>query len=221
MGIQGVGAPTTVQTQLVQQEGQKKKPRAWAIATGTAACTGLGAVYGWYGADLKYGEKLDRLKPAEWCEKLGARLANSRLSDDEFNTFWANNKSKIMEPAERAYQRGLKIFKNTKTKWAIIGAAIATLVGGGLCYAAEKREAGMGKVKKVKNNPHVSQIVTTTTGQKIEIPVMMGSTTKVKALSKGRYQITYKPTTPDAKAEKTVITEQELIERYGKFDKQV
>ena len=39
-----------------------------------------------------------------------------------------------------------------------------------------------GKVEFAKNNPYVSQVVTTSTGQKLEIPTMLGSQTKIKAL---------------------------------------
>lgn len=111
----------------------------------------------------------------------------------------------------------LKKVLKIQSKHLAVGAAIGALVLGGLSYLNEKRRVGMGRVKKVKDNPNVSQVVTTTTGKKIEIPVTLGVTTQVKALSKGRYQVTTKASLPDAKPEKTIMTEQELIEKFGSW----
>ena len=76
--------------------------------------------------------------------------------------------------------------------------------------------AGVGRVSYAKNNPGVRQIVTTSKGEQLEIPVMMGSTTDVKALKDGTYEIKYKPTIPNAQWKTEILTEDELVARYGK-----
>lgn len=195
MGIQGLGAPVTAQVQQVQKNEQQKQPRKWSIALGTASSAALGAWTGWDCAGIKYA---DRVK----------RVANRAAMSGNPGQYAATD-AKV-----------LKYFKNVRTKWAVIGGAAAALIGGVLAIKAEKNWVTTGKVKNAKDNPLVSQVVTTTTGQVIEIPVMLGSTTKVKALPNQKYQITHKVITPGAKAEKTIITEQELIEKFGKFDKQ-
>lgn len=220
MGIQGVGAPTTAQVQQVQKNEQQKQPRQWAIATGTAASAALGAWTGWDCAGIKYVDRVVS-KPSEFLAQLGLRCENPTLSREAFEALWENSADKRAFNAQtRAHERGLKLLKKARTKWAVIGGVAAALLGGALAIKAEKNWATTGKVKNAKDNPLVSQVVTTTTGQVIEIPVMMGSTTKVKALPNQKYQITHKVITPGAKAEKTIITEQELIEKFGKFDKQ-
>ena len=76
--------------------------------------------------------------------------------------------------------------------------------------------ADVGSVSYAKNNPSVRQIVTTSKGEQLEIPVMMGSTTDVKALKDGTYEVKYKPSIPNAKWETKILTEDELVARYGK-----
>lgn len=76
--------------------------------------------------------------------------------------------------------------------------------------------ADVGSVSWAKDNPNVRQIVTTSKGEKVEIPVMMGSETNVKPLKDGTYRVEYKPTLPNAKWETKILTEDELVARYGK-----
>lgn len=76
--------------------------------------------------------------------------------------------------------------------------------------------ASVGSVRYAKNNPGVRQIVTTSKGEQIEIPVMMGSTTDVTPLKDGTYEVKYKPTIPNAQWESKILTEDELVARYGK-----
>ena len=76
--------------------------------------------------------------------------------------------------------------------------------------------SGMGSVSYVKDNPNVRQIVTTSKGEQLEIPVMMGSTTDVKPLKDGTYEVKSKPTVPNAQWETKILTEDELVARYGK-----
>ena len=76
--------------------------------------------------------------------------------------------------------------------------------------------ASVGSVSYAKNNPGVRQIVTTSKGEQIEIPVMMGSTTDVTPLKDGTYEVKYKPTIPNAQWESKILTEDELVAHYGK-----
>ena len=76
--------------------------------------------------------------------------------------------------------------------------------------------AGTGSVSYTKDNPNVRQVVTTSKGEQLEIPVMMGSTTDVKPLKDGTYEVKYKPTVPNAQWETKILTEDELVARYGK-----
>lgn len=72
-----------------------------------------------------------------------------------------------------------------------------------------------GKVEFAKNNPYVSQIVTTSTGEQLTIPTMLGSQTKIKALKDGTYEVTTKASYYGAKPETKILTEEELVARYG------
>ena len=72
-----------------------------------------------------------------------------------------------------------------------------------------------GKVEFAKNDPFVSQIVTTSTGEKLVIPTMMGSSTKIKALPDGTYQVTTKASVYGAQHQTKILTEDELVARYG------
>lgn len=76
--------------------------------------------------------------------------------------------------------------------------------------------AEVGSVSWAKDNPNVRQIVTTSKGEQLEIPVMMGSETNVKPLKDGTYRVEYKPTLPNAQWETKILTEDELVARYGK-----
>ena len=220
MGIQGVGAPVTAQVQQVQKNEQQKQPRQWAIATGTAASAALGALTGWECAGIKYANSIPA-EPLEFLEKALFKSNHPDVARDALEALWeASDEKKAINAKICEREGALKLLKKARTKWAVIGGVAAALIGGALAIKAEKNWATTGKVKKAKDNPLVSQVVTTTTGQVIEIPVMLGSTTKVKALPNQKYQITHKVITPGAKAEKTIITEQELIEKFGKFDKQ-
>ena len=76
---------------------------------------------------------------------------------------------------------------------------------------------GMGKVEYAKDNPYVSQIVTTSDGQKLEIPQMIGSDTKIVPQKDGTYKVIsqgvrYPRPEPTVK----ILTEEELIAKYGK-----
>lgn len=74
----------------------------------------------------------------------------------------------------------------------------------------------VGSVTWAKDNPGVRQIVTTSKGEKLEIPVMMGSETNVKPLKDGTYEVKYRPVVPNAQWETKILTEEELVARYGK-----
>ena len=75
---------------------------------------------------------------------------------------------------------------------------------------------GKGKVENARNNPFVSQIVTTSDGQKLEIPQMIGSNTKIVPLKDGTYKvITQGVCFPAPKPKVTILTEEELVAKYG------
>lgn len=74
----------------------------------------------------------------------------------------------------------------------------------------------MGKVEYAKDNPFVSQIVTTSDGKKIEIPQMVGSDTKVEPQKDGTYKVTTQGVRiPKPEPEVKILTEEELVARYG------
>ena len=59
-------------------------------------------------------------------------------------------------------------------------------------------------------------IVVTTKGDVLTLPgQLIGGTTKVKPLKDGTYEIKFKPTLPNAEWKKTILTEEELIAKYG------
>ena len=71
-----------------------------------------------------------------------------------------------------------------------------------------------GKVVKI-NEPFSKQLVVTRSGEFVKVPVMMGSTIKVKALDDGTYAVTTKPSKMGSKAKTVVLTEAQLIEQFG------
>lgn len=59
-------------------------------------------------------------------------------------------------------------------------------------------------------------IVVTSDGKVLSLPgQLIGSTTKVKALKDGTYKITSQPSVYGAKPIVTILTEEELIAKYG------
>ena len=76
----------------------------------------------------------------------------------------------------------------------------------------------VGSVESAKNNPFVNQVVTTTSGEKVEIPTMAGSTINIKPMEDGKYQetITY-PNPPGKNYEPkvSILSEAELVAKYG------
>ncbi|MBE7713154.1 MAG: hypothetical protein E7Z87_05370 [Cyanobacteria bacterium SIG26] len=77
-------------------------------------------------------------------------------------------------------------------------------------------KGNVGKVVNV-NKGNIRQVVTTQSGESIVIPVMLGSTTTVKPLKDGTYEVTTKPSVYGAEAKKTILTEEQLIEKYGAY----
>ncbi len=76
----------------------------------------------------------------------------------------------------------------------------------------------IGSVENAKGNALVHQVVTTTSGEKVEIPAMAGSTISIKPMEDGKYQetITY-PNPPGKNYEPkvTILSEDELVAKYG------
>lgn len=74
--------------------------------------------------------------------------------------------------------------------------------------------APKGKVEK-GNTPYVRQIVTLSNGEKLEIPVMMGSKTNVESLDDGTYKVTTQAVVfPKPEPKVTIMTEAELVARF-------
>lgn len=108
----------------------------------------------------------------------------------------------------------LQKLKKPKTKWALIGAGVAGLLTFVLSKGLSKKMAPAGKAENVKNDPYTNQIITTPSGYKIAVPVMMGSSTHIRPAADGSYVVTYTPTKKGAVTEREVLTEQQLLEKY-------
>lgn len=87
----------------------------------------------------------------------------------------------------------------------------------GAVHPMFKPEEGRGKVVDI-NCRDARQLVVTSTGKIIMIPVMLGSSTKVVALKDGTYAVTTKGSYLGAEPKTTIMTEEELIEKFGKFN---
>ena len=88
----------------------------------------------------------------------------------------------------------------------------------GAIHPMFKPEDGKGKVIDI-NSHNTRQLVVTSNGMLLTIPVMLGSTTKVEALADGTYKVTSKGSYYGAEPKTTIMTEEELIEKFGKFGK--
>ena len=75
--------------------------------------------------------------------------------------------------------------------------------------------ATSSSVMPARKNPDVLEIVKTQNGTVVEIPVMIGSTTHVKPLRDGTYEVTTKGSKMGAEPQTVILTESELIARYG------
>lgn len=62
---------------------------------------------------------------------------------------------------------------------------------------------------------NVRQFVRVSTGEIIPIPAMIGSTTKVKVLKDGTYEVTTRGSYLGAKDKTRIMTEEEFIEKFG------
>lgn len=75
-----------------------------------------------------------------------------------------------------------------------------------------------GILKKV-GNPQVRQVVTTSSGEKVIVPAMLGSETTVVPLNDGTYKvITQAVVYPKPEPKVTIMTEEELVEHFAKFN---
>ena len=75
-------------------------------------------------------------------------------------------------------------------------------------------DSNAGKVVRI-NEPFSKQLVVTKSGQWVKIPVMMGSSIKVKALDDGTYQVTTKTTRKGSKPKTVIMTEAQLVAQFG------
>ena len=80
------------------------------------------------------------------------------------------------------------------------------------------RKGKRGIVEIPKNDPSIRQIVITPSGEKVYVPVMLGSTTYVKPLSDGNYKVVSQAVVqPPQKPSVTIMSEEELIEHFAKY----
>lgn len=79
----------------------------------------------------------------------------------------------------------------------------------------EKLNSGMGRVIQPTPESGLRQVVQTQNGSLVGIPMMMGSSTEVKPLEDGTYQVVTKPASLNAQPEIKILTEDELVARYG------
>lgn len=77
-------------------------------------------------------------------------------------------------------------------------------------------KSNTGRVINV-NRGNIRQIVTTQSGETIVIPTMLGSTTTVKPLKDGTYEVTTKASVYGAKAKKMILSEEEFITKFGAY----
>lgn len=78
--------------------------------------------------------------------------------------------------------------------------------------------ADKGILKKT-GNPHVRQVITTSSGEKVIVPAMLGSETTVVPLNDGTYKVvTQAVVYPRPEPKVTIMTEDELVEHFAKFN---
>ena len=79
-------------------------------------------------------------------------------------------------------------------------------------------KGGQNGILPSQKNPVIKQIITTSSGKKVYIPAMLGSETKVEALRDGTYKvITQTVVYPKPEPKVTIMTEEELIEKFGRY----
>ncbi len=216
MSVQAVGSIN------YQQPVQQKKSGVGRTLLATGVCATGGAMLGSAGMDLymkSFVEEATLMTDPIFAEnkfkdsikKLGT------FADDVIEQKWNIEKGGILKQANANLEKVLESVKKGKTRWAIIGAAIFGLMGLGLSRLAAKRSANIGTVEKVKDNQHIKQIVTTPSGQKIAVPILMGAQVSIRPMMNGQYEVTSKPSVPNAKTEVKRLTEQELLEQYKQW----
>lgn len=80
---------------------------------------------------------------------------------------------------------------------------------------------GKGSVEYAKDNLQVSQIVTTSDGKKIVIPNMMGSSTHVRPLNNGSYEVTHQYSVYGSKPETRIMSEEDFVAEYENLGKKL
>ncbi len=77
-------------------------------------------------------------------------------------------------------------------------------------------KAKLGGSVQAGDGIHSRQIITISNGEKIEIPVMMGSSTFVMPLPANKYMVISQAAVYGAKPHHEILTEEQLVARYGK-----
>ena len=73
------------------------------------------------------------------------------------------------------------------------------------------------KIDSVKD-PYISRIITTSKGDKVAIPRILGAATSVKVLSDGKIEIVEKsPAILGGMIKKKILSEEQLVAKYGKY----
>ena len=74
----------------------------------------------------------------------------------------------------------------------------------------------IGSVEYTKNDPYVSQIITTSKGDIIPIPRTMGENTEIQALNNGKYVVIDNSLIDEeGKPDMDLLSEEQLIAKYG------
>lgn len=216
-----VGAINGVNGAGYAQPQQKKNNTGKAlVCAGLSA--GVGALTGASCTDLFFKESIQDAKllldPKRVEDVYKRNLRNTTigatLTEETLESLWESNKKSSLEQAKSSADDILKAVKKCKTKWTLIGAGVAGLLGFVLTKALSKKMAPAGKAEKVKDDLHTRQIITTASGHKIAVPVMMGSTTDIRPAADGSYVVTYTPSVKGAKTEREVLSEQQLLQKY-------
>lgn len=73
------------------------------------------------------------------------------------------------------------------------------------------------KIDSVKD-PYISRIITTSKGDKVAIPRILGQATSVKVLQDGNFEIVSKsPNILGGMVKKSILSEEQLVAKYGKY----
>lgn len=76
-------------------------------------------------------------------------------------------------------------------------------------------DLNMGQIIPIKPNPFANEIIRTQNGTFVVIPAMVGTSTVVKPLKDGTYEVTKRASVLNSKPQTKILTEEQLIAQYG------